>query len=310
MDLANVQCYNCQEYGHTQGRCPKKKKKNDEQGDGNKNKSKKNKNKSKKGARGRRTQTPKPPGVEGSGSETEGDDSTTENQDATRRVVASIKRISANCRQGAAPTSDPTPPVTLEVMSRRTQTEGVGFIDEAIPDTGCTKSVLQRKEAERLKLKVDNSYQITLTEATGKAMATDGMATMFVKSVLSGRTRMIKAIVSPDLTDPCLISWKDLITLEYLPEGWPYINQRARRTTTEDESGKHQEEEHHEENKPWPPPEWGREVVDVIKEYKEIFKDTLEETSRIRCPPMDIEFKEGAVLPKDPSCRNLSLIHI
>ena len=307
MDLANIQCYNCQEYGHTQGRCPKKKKKNDEQGDGNKNKSKKNKNKSKKGARGRRTQTPKPPGVEGSGSETEGDDSTNENQDATRRVVASIKRISANCRQGAAPTSDPTPPVTLEVMSRRTQTEGVGFIDEAIPDTGCTKSVLQRKEAERLKLKVDNSYQITLTEATGKAMATDGMATMFVKSVLSGRTRMIKAIVSPDLTDPCLISWKDLITLEYLPEGWPYINQRARRTTTEDESGKHQEEEHHEENKPWPPPEWGREVVDVIKEYKEIFKDTLEETSRIRCPPMDIEFKEGAVLPKDPSCRNIPI---
>ena len=33
-------------------------------------------------------------------------------------------------------------------------------------------------------------------------------------------------------------------------------------------------------------------------------RDTLEEGSRIKCPPMDIEFKEGAVLPQDPSCRN------
>ena len=180
--------------------------------------------------------------------------------------MASIKRISAHCRQGAAPTSDPTPPVTIEVMTRRTQEESVGCIEDAIPDTGCTKSVLQRKEAERLKLKIDKGYQISLTEATGKPMVTDGMATMFVKSVLSGRTRMIRAIVSPDLIDPCLISWKDLITLEYLPEGWPYINQKARRTTTEDERGNHPKEEHHLENKAWPPPEWGREVVDAIKE--------------------------------------------
>merc|ERR1719285_212414 len=60
---------------------------------------------------------------------------------------------------------------------------------------------------------------------------------------------MIRAIVSPDLIDPCLISWKDLITLEYLPEGWPYIKQKARRATTEDDRGNHPEEEHHVENK-------------------------------------------------------------
>ena len=57
--------------------------------------------------------------------------------------------------------------------------------------------------------------------------------------------------------------------------------------------------------KPWPPQEWGQEMVDVVQEYSHLFKNKLEKDSRIKCPPMDIEFKEGAELPQTHDCRNI-----
>ena len=307
VDASGIQCFTCQEFGHFQRNCPKKKKKKGEHEGAEKPKFPKKK-KQKKKEQSRRSQTP---GGEGSGTETEGEDSSAETTGVTRRIVATVKaasrRVSATCRQGAAPTSNPTPPVALEVKSRATQKGGRGCIEDAIPDTGCTSSVIQRKEAERLKLKIDRDYQIFLTDAAGRDMETDGMATMFVKSALTGRTKMIKAIVSPDLVDPCLISWMDLITLEYLPEGWPYINPKVRRTNTKEGKDLNGEDNKQEGEKPWPPTEWGEEVVTVVEEYRHLFKDKLDETSRILCPPMDIEFKEGAVLPQDPSCRNIPI---
>ena len=142
-------------------------------------------------------------------------------------------------------------------------------------------------------------------------MKTDGIATMFVKTV-HGATRRIEAIVSPDLADSCLISWSDLITLEYLPEGWPH-NHKVRRTSGEEKvrmtstgtTVMDEEENEIKEEKPWPPPEWGQEVVDVVNEYIHLFKNKLEKDSRIKCPPMDIEFKEGAELPQTHHCRNI-----
>ena len=83
------------------------------------------------------------PGVQGSGSETEGEEESPqeEHEDTTRRMVSTVKaasrRLSASCRQGAAPNSCPTPPVSLKVMAKATEPWRSGLIKEAIPDTGC-----------------------------------------------------------------------------------------------------------------------------------------------------------------------------
>ena len=299
VDASKVKCFKCQKRGHFWRDCK-------ESGDkpkgeqGAPEKSKFRKKKPKKKDKSRRSQTPGPNG-EGSGTETEGEESSPENVDTTRRTVTKINattrrtvtaQVTARARRGVEPTSNPTPPIDLEVKTKASQRESK-LMRDSIPDTGCTSTVIKSKEAARLKLKIDKDVDINLTDATGKPMRTDGMATMFIKSV-QGATKRIRAIVSPDLADTCLISWNDLIKLEYLPKGWPHINKVRRTHTTTLEEG----EENQLEEKPWPPPEWGEEVVKVVKEFSHLFKDKLDQDSRIKCPPMDIEFKEGAELPQ------------
>ena len=260
--------------------------------------------KKKKKVKSRRSVTPGPNGT-GSATDTEGEESSTEATEDTRRVVATVRaatrKVSATCRQGV--TSHPTPPIDIHVKTKASQ-RGFMKVMDAIPDTGCTSTIIHRRVASRLKLKIDKDVQVSLADAAGKSMETDGMATMYVRGI-NGASKRIEAIVSPELADPCLLSWKDLITLEYLPEGWPYIKPKVRRTTVteEEEPGMETKE------KPWPPPEWGQEVVDVVNEFIHLFKDKLEEDSRIKCPPMDIEFKEGAGkdLPQATHCRSIPL---
>ena len=313
VDASKAKCFKCQKKGHFWRDCKEDKPEQKSKGDTSSGKTKKKKGKKKETEKSRRSQTPAPHG-DGSGTETEGEDSSPENVEARRTVTtvrATAKRVvTATCRQGVELSSCPTPPIDLEVMAKASQ-RSPKKLRNSIPDTGCTSTVVKSKEAARLKLKIDKDVTINLTDATGKHMKTDGIATMFVKTV-HGATRRIEAIVSPDLADSCLISWSDLITLEYLPEGWPH-NHKVRRTSGEEKvrmtstgtTVMDEEENEIKEEKPWPPPEWGQEVVDVVNEYIHLFKNKLEKDSRIKCPPMDIEFKEGAELPQTHHCRNI-----
>ena len=307
MDASKAKCFKCNQKGHFWRDCKEGREDKSEKP----KKSKKKKPKKGEKQRSRRSQTPAPNG-EGSGTETEGEDSSPENVEARRTVTtASAKRVvTATCRQGVEMSSSPTPPIDLEVMAKASQ-RSPKKLRNSIPDTGCTSTVIKSAEAAKLKLKIDKNMEINLTDATGKQMRTDGIATMFVKTV-HGATRRIKAIVSPDLADSCLISWSDLITLEYLPQGWPHSHKVRKtsagntvRMTSAGATVMDGEEDEPEEKKPWPPPEWGQEVVDVVKEFIHLFKNKLEKDSIIKCPPMDIEFKEGAEIPKTSHCRNI-----
>ena len=317
VDASKVTCFKCKQKGHFWRDCkePADKTEQKSKGDYSSSRTKKKKGKKKEKEKSRRSQTPAPNG-EGSGTETEAEDSSPENgEDRGRRTVTTVKVkaaakrvVTATCRQGVELSSSPTPPIELEVMAKASQ-RSPKKLRKSIPDTGCTSTVIKSAEAERLKLKINKDVEINLTDATGKQMRTDGIATMYVKTA-HGATRRIEAIVSPDLADSCLISWSDLIKLEYLPQGWPH-NHKVRKTsagnkvrmTSTDSDG--EEEEPEVEEKPWPPQEWGQEMVDVVQEYIHLFKNKLEKDSRIKCPPMDIEFKEGAELPQTHDCRNI-----
>mgnify|MGYP003320628885 CR=1 FL=1 len=316
VDASKATCFKCKQKGHFWRECKgpadkSEQRTKEEYGPG---RTKKKKGKKKEKERSRRSQTPAPNG-EGSATETEGEDSSPEEIESKgrrtvtskgRRTVTTVKAaakrvVTATCRQGVELSSSPTPPIDLEVMAKASQ-RSPKKLRNSIPDTGCTSTVIKSTEAARLKLKIDKDVEINLTDATGKQMRTDGIATMFVKTA-HGATRRIRAIVSPDLADSCLISWSDLITLEYLPKGWPY-NHKVRKTSSGATVSEGEEDEP-EVDKPWPPPEWGQEVVDVVKEYSHLFKNKLEKDSRINCPPMDIEFQEGAELPQTHDCRNI-----
>ena len=145
--------------------------------------------------------------------------------------------------------SYPTPPIVIGIAGSRTQKSGVKI--QAIPDTGCTATIISSKMATKCKLTVDKDVDINLSDAAGKKMKTKGMTTMFINSI-EGTQRRIEAIVSPDLTDPCLVSWKDLIELQYLPKNWPYIEPKVRRTSaaTYEEGEEDQDEEGGVKDKP------------------------------------------------------------
>ena len=340
-DATKGECWKCRQKGHFARECPVPKNKlqctvcntkglhNTFEGcQGKKEYPQKGEKKKKKKERSRRSITPGP-GGEGSATDTENEDSSPELEDRNRRVVArritaksarrvlartvvarsaenqpeqkqKVRRVKARCSRQQDVVSHPTPAIEIGVRCSRSQKSGRRIY--AIPDTGCTATVINSKVAAQCKLKVDKNVDINLSDAAGKRMKTHGMTTMFIKSI-DGTTRKIEAIVSPDLTDPCLVSWKDLIELQYLPQNWPHIGPKARRTgaTTNDvtiEEDQEEEEVDEAEEKPWPPEEWGKEITDVIKEFSHLFKNKLDPDSRIKAPPMDIVFKEEAILPQ------------
>ena len=103
--------------------------------------------------------TPGPHGT-GSATDTEGEESSTEAAEDTRKLVATVhaatRKVSATCRQGV--TSHPTPPIDIQVKTKASQ-RGFMKVKDAIPDTGCTSTVIHRRIASRLKLKIDKDVQ-------------------------------------------------------------------------------------------------------------------------------------------------------
>ena len=49
----------------------------------------------------------------------------------------------------------------------------------------------------------------------------------------------------------------------------------------------------------------GQEITEVIKEFPHLLKNKLDPDSRIKAPPMDIVFKEDAVLPQCTHTRQI-----
>ena len=140
--------------------------------------------------------TPGPHGT-GSATDTEGEESSTEAAEDTRKLVATVhaatRKVSATCRQGV--TSHPTPPIDIQVKTKASQ-RGFMKVKDAIPDiTGCTSTVIHRRIASRLKLKIDKDVQVSLADAAGKSMETDGMATMYVRGI-NAASKMVSSLSS------------------------------------------------------------------------------------------------------------------
>ena len=293
--------------------------------------------KTKKKVKSRRSHLTPGPDGEGSATESENEDSEQEGRSrrvdarrvvarsarkaVARRIVARsadnqptrVRRVNAKCSRQQGIVSHPTPPIGIGVRNSRSQRTRAKIY--AILDTGCTATIINSKVAAQCKLKVDKNVDINLSDAAGKRMKTHGMTSMFIKAI-DGTTKKIEAIVSPDLTDPCLVSWSDLIRLQYLPKEWPNIKPRVRRTSTQQEGPlgdevpavtEEDEEDPGYDEKAWPPEEWGKEITDVIKEFLHLFKNKLDVDSRIKAPPMDITFKENATLPQCTSCRPIPI---
>ena len=291
-------CSVCKVKSHNTGalaKCKQKEEKKDNQDNGQGARVKKKK---KKGANARRSQTPHPEGS-GNETETEGEESEAEPDQTrrarARRVNSSVEAkpeeegaketIYAVCKQGVS--TQPTPTIDLRVRNT-TSKRSSGKNMESVPDTGCTKSIISEAEAKKCNLNVITDVDISLTDAAGKKMKTLGLVHMFVEDI-HGHIKRIEAIVSPGLADPALISWSDLILLGYLPPGWPNVGPKARKTTSQ----------------VWPPPEWGPEVIEVVEEFRHVFQDELQENSRIVGPPVEVDFKEDAVLPQVTNSRSI-----
>ena len=278
-------CSVCKSKTHNKGAVAKCKKPPDEPAERGRGEKKK------KGVKSRRSNTPHPEGS-GNDTDTEGGESDAEPENQTRRVTTrravsgqARRAVQVSCRQGVS--TYPTPSIDLTVRTTASK-RNRGKEVSSVPDTGCTASIISEKEAKKCKLQIDTEVDIDLTDAAGKKMRTLGTVYMFVEDI-EGHIKRIEAIVSPDLADPALISWRDLIRLGYLPPGWPNIGQKARKTSTSS----------------WPPAEWGQEVISVVEEFKHLFQDELKESCRIVGPPVDIDFKDNAVLPQITHCRSI-----
>ena len=113
-----------------------------------------------------------------------------------RRIVARsadnqptrVRRVNAKCSRQQGIVLHPTPPIGIGVRNSRSQRTRVKIY--AIPDTGCTATIINSKVAAQCKLKVDKNVDINLSDAAGKRMKTHGMTSMFIKAI-DGTTKKI-----------------------------------------------------------------------------------------------------------------------
>ena len=109
---------------------------------------------------------------------------------------------------------NPTPRMTIEVLESNTK-----FECQALPDTGCTKTLLSLDHV------LDNDIQIypasmKLFAADGEEMPIEGAATIRIKH--EGLEIETETLVSSALNNEAVISWQDLQSLEVISKDFPH----------------------------------------------------------------------------------------
>ena len=90
-----------------------------------------------------------------------------------------------------------------------------------MPDTGCTKTIINERLAVQHKLELFTNQQTLLVVANGECMPVTGTTTLTAEA--NGITRKIHALVSPVITEEMLVSCNDLIHLEKIPRNFPNV---------------------------------------------------------------------------------------
>jgi hypothetical protein len=127
---------------------------------------------------------------------------------ATVNETSSTPRMTLGCAFEGAFEGEPG-----TVVSQRT-----------IPDTGAARTVLPLAAVPAGATISPSSAR--LTAANGTKFVTTGTVT-FLGRVAAGPRVPIKAVVTPDLTGPPLVGWRDLQALGVLPRAFPSVGQEV-----------------------------------------------------------------------------------
>ena len=111
----------------------------------------------------------------------------------------------------------PTPRMEVQVSQRK---GGPLASSKALPDTGCTQTIMSLKMAKGLKVKIDPKGSVPIIAADGKYMMCEGSAKIHIHH--EGLEIETKALVSSVLKDEILISWHDLVKLEIVSQNFPH----------------------------------------------------------------------------------------
>lgn len=95
---------------------------------------------------------------------------------------------------------------------------GVSFSADCIPDTGATRTIVQRQLLERHKIKWQPSTQ-QISTANGGEMDVSGEIKLQMR--YQGKSIQVNALVSADLAPAMLVSWRDLQDLDIVPGAFP-----------------------------------------------------------------------------------------
>ena len=118
----------------------------------------------------------------------------------------------------------PTP--RMHVLLSDAKDGSRSFQIKALPDSGCTRSILSENMCRRqgIPMSPADSEQIEL--ANGDVIDCAGAAKVNV--TFEGLTTLLNVLITSDVTDDFLLSWQDLVFMGILPEDFPHrIRPRA-----------------------------------------------------------------------------------
>jgi hypothetical protein len=160
--------------------------------------------------------------------------------------------------------SKPTPKLALTLRPVQQPTVQIKVL--AIPDTGCTQTLISTRILKQHKLPLKHS-NTKIYSAAGKEMNCAGSIKFYIGK------HSVTALASSDMTDDMLLSWHDLQTLGVLDTNFPTV---TRRVTIDN-------------------------LVDRLQQdYSEVLSDTLGPDQVMSGKPMHIHLRDD--IPITPLC--------
>ena len=94
---------------------------------------------------------------------------------------------------------------------------------EALADSGCSSTLMRLDLAKKLKLEIEPNNKTELFNASNKPMNVAGWASLFVRADHLASPRMLRVIVSADISksQEIMVGKNDLIKLNLLHPNWP-----------------------------------------------------------------------------------------
>ena len=166
------------------------------------------------------------------------------------------------------------------------------FSFKALPDTGCSTTVMAKNIALREKLSINKNHNIKLTNASGDRMNIAGITTTWVRTHYSANGRRnkkpiwkkIKAIISDALEDEILLGVEDMKSLKLIHKNFPCV------INDDDSDSQCEKARKINENKDrfvdFP------KIKQLMSKYKDVLNDDLA-SGRVMSGEMTIELKPG-----------------